>query len=82
MNNPLKELNKELQAIMETKIIPVGKEVITKPHICESGAGFYIGTWCVENMDGSLFPQPYERLSGYGTAEDMAKQLDIYRAEH
>ena len=50
-----------------------GDYCITDYCVCESGAGFYVGYWCVERMDdGKLLPQPYSRCSSYFNTEEEA----------
>lgn len=48
---------------------------ITEPCVCVSPAGFYVGTWCIEVMQGHWFPQPYSRDTGYMSEEDAVKKL-------
>lgn len=48
---------------------------ITQPAVCNSAAGHYIGTWCVEYEGGMWYQQPYSRDSGYMTCEQAEKLL-------
>lgn len=76
--------DKEIQKLLgrEDQLLEKLKEgelKITPVCVCESAAGFYLGTWCVENINGSLLPQPYERLSGYMSREDAVEALPHYK---
>ena len=72
-------LHQELKQIVNKGNIAISERAVTQCHVCQSAAGFYIGQWCVENMGGDLVPMPYDRLSGYGTKEEMLAVLDEYR---
>lgn len=50
---------------------------ITEPCICQSNAGFYVGTWFVELISDELFPMPYSRESGY-----MSKEVALDHLSH
>lgn len=79
------ELESEIQALLaKGQDGALDKNVLhlTQVHVCESAAGCYIGTWCVEFDHGTWFPSPYERLSGYGSREQMLAELPHYRANH
>lgn len=49
--------------------------VTVKPKVCQSAAGYYVGTWCDCG--------PYSRESGYYRSRDMAERAlelgDYYR---
>jgi hypothetical protein len=42
-------------------------EVVLRPRVCQSGAGFYIGTWCQCG--------PYSRESGYFATREEAEAI-------
>lgn len=72
------ELDKEIEALLtkgEAKQLDTKLIHITSPQICKSQAGYYVGQWCVEWIHNSWVPQPYDRLSGYGTREQMLQEL-------
>jgi len=52
-----------------------GQIVIGPLCVCESGAGFYIGRWCIEKIEGCVVPQPYERVTGYMSREAADREL-------
>lgn len=81
------ELDEEIKGLVaqgEAGELDKNKLHITQAHVCKSAAGCYIGQWCVEfESDMNMwFPQPYQRLSGYGTREQMLSQLPHYRQQH
>lgn len=47
---------------------------ITEQIVCQSNAGYYVGTWCIEAIGSQWLPQPNSRDSGYMT-EQQAKEL-------
>jgi len=69
------------ETLMEECKMHEGMLLLTPICVCESAAGLYIGTWCVENVDGNVMAQPYERVSDYIpknqriTAEMVAKAI-------
>lgn len=52
-----------------------GELVISDPMICQSAAGFYIGTCCIEYSSDidEWVPMPFERLSKYCKSYQMAE---------
>tara|TARA_B100000700_G_scaffold331528_1_gene465228 strand:+ start:1689 stop:1928 length:240 start_codon:yes stop_codon:yes gene_type:complete len=76
--------DKEIKKLLDRedvllKTLKEGELKITPVCVCESAAGFYLGTWCVERISNSLLPQPYERLSGYMSKEDAIEALPYYK---
>lgn len=55
----IQQLKKKAETMFEPE---VGKLLISDDAICNSAAGYYVGTWCIEYMgNGDWLPQPYER---------------------
>lgn len=53
-----------------SKIISISNYLVLK-----SAAGYYIGRYCVEKIDGgSEYSAPYDRASGYYATEEAAKK--------
>jgi hypothetical protein len=75
------ELNNEIASLLakgEANQLDKTKIHTKEPQVCKSNVGHYIGRWCVEWLHNTWIPQPYERLSGYGTKEQMLKELKFY----
>lgn len=56
-----------------------GDLFVTENCVCKSAAGYYIGSWCIEVIEGQWFPQPYERLTHYMTEAEANVVLGEYQ---
>lgn len=76
-------LDKLIEDLIEAKdgacTYPEETLFVTEQAVCKSGAGYYVGTWCIEVLNGSWLPQPYSRDSGYSSKEDAEKLLASWK---